>query len=249
MIDRLRKLKRKWFGFGGGISDYEHIGDRPSHLGEPEDLEDLFWNFEGPGIYKWHHYLPIYHRYFEKYRSTNVKMLEIGVAKGGSLKLWRDYFGAEAKIFGIDILPECERHDGVYGQVRIGSQADEKFLTSVADEMGEIDIVLDDGSHDSHHIRKSFQVLFPRLKNGGVYIIEDLHAAYWNTYSGGYRRKSSFIEDIKTMIDDMHHWYHPHGQKISVAASQTYAIHIFDSIVLIEKMPIVTPKYSWRGEK
>jgi hypothetical protein len=247
IVDSLRKIKRKYVGFGGGITEYEHFGGRPAGKPSNGDFEELFWNKQGAALYKWHHYFPIYEKHFNPFRGKPLKFLEIGVAKGGSLEIWRDYFGPEATIFGIDILPECKQFDGVAGQVRIGSQADENFLAEVVAEMGGIDIVLDDGSHDSRHIRKTFKTLIPKLSNGGVYMIEDLHAAYWSSFSGGYRKPSSFIEDVKIMIDDMHHWYHPHGVKIEEAKDIITSMSIYDSIVAFEKNTVTRPAFSWSG--
>ena len=102
---------------------------------------------EGVKVHKWHHYLPLYDRYFGQYRGTPVKFLEIGVNNGGSLQMWRRYFGPDAVICGIDINPDCAQYDGQSGMVRIGSQDDPEFLASVIEEMGGIDAVLDDGSH------------------------------------------------------------------------------------------------------
>lgn len=230
-----------------GILDFAHPGDSEIPEGEMSDLERYFWTHKGPIVHKWHHYLPIYERYFSAFRDTPVRMLEIGVSKGGSLDLWRQYLGKDATIFGIDIDPKCAGCNGKSGQVRIGSQDDANFLEAVIEEMGGIDIVLDDGSHDSRHIRASLDIMFPRLNDNGIYMIEDLHAAYWPRYSGGYGRKSSFMTDVKVMIDDIHHWYHDRGEKIKATAGQLWSIHVHDSIVVLEKGLPVTPKHSERG--
>lgn len=71
------------------------------------DLLNLFINNKKLTIHKWHHYIPLYDKYFSKYRRTKVRLLEIGVAKGGSLQLWRKYFGKSAVIYGIDNDPKC----------------------------------------------------------------------------------------------------------------------------------------------
>jgi hypothetical protein len=100
------------------------------------DLGRIFTSNKGVVVHKWHHYIPIYERFFSKYRGKEFRFLEIGVSQGGSLKIWREYFGPEAIIFGIDIEPNCSRFDGLHGQVRIGSQIDEEFLRNVITEMG-----------------------------------------------------------------------------------------------------------------
>lgn len=210
-------------------------------------LERLFWSNDGPVVHKWPHYFPIYERHFGPFRDRPVRFLEIGVSKGGSLDLWRRYFGADAVIFGIDIDPACAAFDGRSAQVRIGSQDDPAFLEAVVAEMGGLDLVLDDGSHDSIHIRASLDVLFPYLAEGGVYMIEDLHAAYWPEFSGGYGRASSFMESAKTLIDDLHHWHHHRGQKIAATRDALTGLHIYDSIVVLDKARPAMPYHAKRG--
>ena len=202
------------------------------------ELTDIFFAQQGRRVHKWVHYLGIYERYLNRYCGTAVKMLEIGVNKGGSLDLWRDYFGPSATIFGIDIDPECANHVTAPNQVRVGSQDDPAFLKCVIDELGTPDIVLDDGSHIGRHQRVSFDVLFPLLKDNGLYIIEDTHTAYWHgLYEGGFRRKGTAIEHVKEMIDDLHGWYH-NNPMISPARDQIGAIHVHDSITVIEKVAV-----------
>ncbi len=226
---------------------FTHDGERPDTRRPATVFEDLFWTHDGPVVDKWHHYLPLYDRYLTAWRNTPVRMLEIGVSRGGSLKMWRKYFGPDAVIFGIDIDPRCARLNGDAGQVRIGSQDNPKFLKQVVAEMGGVDIVLDDGSHVSAHIRASLDTLFPMLADGGLYMIEDLHACYWAPFGGGYRRPGSFVETVKTMIDDMHHWYHDQGERIGATAGSLAAIHAHDSIVVLEKTAVAPPRRSQRG--
>ena len=122
--------------------------DKPNIV-DKDSFEGLFWEHEGTIVHKWHHYLPIYEKFLSKYKNKPVKFLEIGVSQGGSLSLWRKYFGPDATIYGVDIDPQCKVYDGVDAQVRIGSQDDANFMSDVVQEMGEVDIVLDDGSHIS----------------------------------------------------------------------------------------------------
>ena len=199
------------------------------------EISRLFYEPSRHPVHKWVHYLEICENYFAAHKYTAVKMLEIGVNQGGSLDLWRRYFGSQATIFGIDINPACANVATPPNQVRIGSQDDASFLQSVIDEMGAPDIVLDDGSHVAKHQRASFEILFPLLKEGGIYMIEDLHTAYWpDDYDGGYRRPGTAIEYVKQMIDDMHAWYHD-KPTMTPAKDQIGAIHVHDSIVVIEK--------------
>lgn len=199
------------------------------------DLERLFFRHRGRTIHKWVHYLSLYDRHFARYRQTPLKMLELGVSQGGSLELWREFFGPQATIFGIDVDPACADRVTPPNQVRIGSQADPAFLRTVLDEMGAPDIILDDGSHIAEHQRASFEILFPALRPGGLYVIEDLHTAYWpGCHSGGYRRAGTAIELVKQIIDDMHGWYHD-KPLLTPAKDEILGVHAYDSIVFLEK--------------
>lgn len=211
------------------------------------DLLDLFAGNTGVIVHKWHHYIPIYERYFAQFRGRPVRFLEIGVNKGGSLEMWRRYFGDQATLFGIDINPDCARFDGQAGQVRIGSQDDPEFLNKVVDEMGGLDLVLDDGSHRMAHIRASFDVLYPRLETGGVYMIEDLHTAYYPKFGGGYRSSDSFFRFTRELVDDMHHWYHNKGLRHEGLGDHISGLHIHDSIAVIDKEPVFRPVHSRVG--
>ena len=210
------------------------------------DLAKVFEGKVGNQVHKWHHYFDIYERHLGHFRGKEFRLLEIGVFRGGSLEMWREYFGESAIIYGIDIDPECARFDGVAGSVRIGSQTDTEFLSKVVEEMGGVDVVIDDGSHDSLHIKKSFDTLFDKMSNNGIYIAEDLHCCYWPAYSGGYYWPWSFINRAKRMIDDMHHWYHGRGERTPALRKKLRAIHFYDSVIVLEKGVISPPVTSLR---
>jgi hypothetical protein len=208
------------------------------------DLLDIFIKNKSLTVHKWHHYIPLYERYFSPFRGNKVKFLEIGVGNGGSLQMWRKYFGQDAIIFGIDINPQCEKYNGLAGQVRIGSQADKIFLAEIVKEMGGVDIVLDDGSHQMDHVSASLKHLFPQMSYGGIYMIEDLQTAYWKEYGGGYRLKGSFFSLVMGFVDDMHHWYHKKAVKYPDISSECSGIHIHDALVVLEKNKIYPPVHS-----
>ena len=209
------------------------------------DLLDIFTKNKGQVVYKWHHYIPIYDRHFSNLRMKKIKFLEIGVFKGGSLQIWRKYFGYDAVIYGIDIDPNCAKYNGIAGQVRVGSQNNLKFLETVINEMGGgADVILDDGSHQMADILKTFKFLFPKLNDGGIYVIEDLHTAYIRHYGGGYYSKSNFFKFVSELINDMHHWYHSVDLKHPTISSSCSSIHIYDSIVVFEKSVIHKPSHS-----
>jgi hypothetical protein len=242
LIQRLggaKNIEEYRFKNTGGVK--QNIIDKYGFNG---DLLDIFVNNKDKVVSKWHHYIPIYDRYLSKYRKKKVRILEIGVSKGGSLVMWRKYFGDEAIIFGIDIDPDCGKLKGIDATVRIGSQVDPEFLESVVNEMGGIDIVIDDGGHKMSQISKSFNILFPTLNDGGLYIIEDLHTVYWRNSGGGYHSQHNFFNFLLETIHDMHHWYHFSGVKHPNICGLCPGIHFHDSLVVLEKSTTHEPAYS-----
>lgn len=227
-----------------GTDVVEDIRSKYDYDGE---LSHIFSGNTGSVVHKWHHYIPIYDTYFSRFRGTDFKFLEIGVSHGGSMRMWRKYFGPDATIFGVDINESCRKYDGEAGQVRIGSQDDPAFLQSVLDEMGRVDAILDDGSHCMPHIRRSLQILFPHLAENGIYMIEDLHTAYWPVYGGGYGKPANFFRDLGQIIDDMHACYHEQGLTWPGVGDAVSAMHIHDSIAVLEKGPVHRPVHSQVG--
>lgn len=156
-------------------------------------------------VHKLRHYLPVYESNLP--RTHPIRMLEIGVSRGGSFKLWRRVLHPGSVIVGIDINPKTKQFDDPAAQthVRIGGQQDTEFLRSVIDEFGPFDVILDDGSHMASHMVESFRYLFLHgLVPGGAYIVEDIHTNYWTRYRD---QPLSFVDFTKQLVDAMHAHY------------------------------------------
>jgi hypothetical protein len=199
-------------------------------------LEEYFINNKQNLINKWLHYFDIYEKYFSRYKGKEIVILEIGVYQGGSLKMWRNYFGERAKIFAIDINPLCKQFEDTNTNIFIGSQSDIEFLEKIKAEIPKIDILIDDGGHFMNQQITSFEILFDHMNEDAVYLCEDTHTSYWNNYGGGYRNEKSFIEYSKTLIDQIHAWYsQTEDLQITSLTKSIHSISYFDSIVVIEK--------------
>ncbi|WP_129593824.1 class I SAM-dependent methyltransferase [Seramator thermalis] len=112
------------------------------------DLEKYFYNNNDKLIDKWLHYFNIYDIYFNKYKNKEeIVILEIGVFQGGSLQMWKSYFGPNAKIYGIDINPNCKSFEEKNIEIFIESQSDRAFLRKIKQEIPKVDILIDDGGH------------------------------------------------------------------------------------------------------
>jgi hypothetical protein len=200
---------------------------------------------------KWTHYFEIYQAVFESRRDMPMRILEIGVFHGASLRLWKNYFhNSKTCLVGVDIDPTCASYDvpdnGIH--VRIGSQADSEFLTKVVEEFGPFDLIIDDGSHHSAHMIQSFNCLYAAgLKDDGIYFAEDLHANYWVPFRDS---DNSFLDFCKDLLELMHahYWkttlsaWHEELQtgsnlvlEVPEITTMIKEIRFFDSIVAIYK--------------
>ena len=189
---------------------------------------------------KYPHHLEVYERYFSAFKGKDIGVLEIGIRDGGSLQLWREYFGKQSRIYGIDIQDRRNLKDKAGAEIFVGHQADVDFLSGLVSATGSLQIIIDDGSHVSKDQIESFSYLFPRLGDGGLYIVEDIHTSYRDQYNED--GTISFVEYLKYMIDSLHRNEQP--DKIFLAAlEEVFGIHIFPSLVILEKR---NPK-TWGG--
>jgi hypothetical protein len=212
-------------------------------------FQEFFENNTRNCIHKWIHYFDIYDFWFKKYKNKPIVILEIGVYQGGSLNMWRDYFGKDAQIYAIDINPLCKQFEAENTKIFIGSQKDREFLKFVKTQIPKIDILIDDGGHTMSQQIVSFEELYDHIQDDGLYLCEDLHTSYWPAYEGGYKNKNSFIEYSKNFIDYINAW---HADKKELPVNdftrKTYALHYYDSVLVIEKRPMKKPVVEMRGE-
>jgi cephalosporin hydroxylase len=188
-------------------------------------------------LFKMDHYLDIYDRLLTDWQGRAVSFLEIGIYKGGSLRMWRDFFAPDSRLTFLDIDPACKALELPGLEIRIGDQADPAFLSRIATDRGPFDLIVDDGGHKMHQQITSFQVLWPRLADGGLYVVEDTHTSYWPGFGGGHRAPGSFIEVAKDLIDKMHSWYTEDdaGFPLHPLAAEIGCVRFYDSLVVIEK--------------
>lgn len=236
------------------IGSFQEIEIRENLVCSGGELNRIFLNHNGKFAIKWTHYIDIYEELLAPFKlrsqvelqgqSDQIRLLEIGVFHGGSLEIWKSYFGDDSRIFGIDINPNCADLEIPGVQIRIGSQIDQQFLADVIRELGNPHIIIDDGSHHSSHISKTLEYLWPHLEEGGIYVVEDTHASYWKEYGGGLRKQQSIIEFIKDGLDTLHHHYTrkemPH--RTAFLKNSVSSVTIYDSIIVIRKKRTSAPK-------
>jgi hypothetical protein len=201
------------------------------------NLKELFYSHQGKLIHKWDHYFDIYEKHFSKYRGKKVNMLEIGISHGGSMQLWKKYFGTDIHIYAIDINPDCKKLEEENTTIFIGSQSDKAFLKSVTQQLPELDIIIDDGGHTMAQQLISFETLFMKVKEGGLYMVEDTHTSYWSEFHGGLGKSGTFIEESKKLIDMLYesHIHETNALKYSDISRNISCISFYDSIVVFDK--------------
>jgi hypothetical protein len=218
-------------------------------------LEDLFDRGTGGRCSKWRHYFEIYERYFAKFKDTDCSYLEIGVSQGGSLDIFQEYLGPKAKILGIDVNPECLQWGRNGMEVMIGDQADAAFMGQVAAK-GPFDMIVDDGGHIPDQQLVSFFSLFPTLKDGGVYLVEDLHSSSWLGGQGS-RFGINFYDFARGLVEKLSA-YHVDQRLLeryalqrdqrqgavtfeNFAITDIFGIHFYDSVIVFEKRKRLEP--------
>jgi len=170
-------------------------------------LADLYAAHRGKVSDKWTVYLKVYEELFRPYRANRLCLLEIGIQNGGSLEIWGRYFEAAAVLVGCDINVACAqlRYDDPRIHVVVGDANTDEAERAIAVHADRFDIIVDDGSHRSGDIIRSFVRYFPRLEQGGIFVVEDLHCSYWQEFEGGLVDPWSSMSFLKRLADVINH--------------------------------------------
>jgi hypothetical protein len=221
---------RDWtFGFPQNpTSPNPELAEQPNH----NPLALLFESHStGRGIWKFLHYFDIYHRHFGKFVGKEVHVVEIGVFSGGSLEMWKNYFGPKCTVYGVDIREECKAYAGDGIEIFIGDQADPSFWKQFKEKVPKVDIIIDDGGHETKQQVVSLESMLPHLQPGGVYLCEDVHfetnrfAAY--TY-GLSRHLNAFAYRLSSghVVDTI---------DTSKFQRSVHSVHLYPYVTVIEK--------------
>jgi hypothetical protein len=202
-----------------------------------------------------HNYTETYATFFAPIRNKPIKFLEIGIAHGSSARLWDKYF-PNAELHFIDICPEVfNRNKPARANYHILDQADTNALKEFINRVGgDFDVIIDDGGHEVHQQIISFQALFPFVRSGGLYIIEDLHTSYWRSYGGNGEKgrplagPGTAMEFFKNLVEDLNYSSAYDGyaslertpkemwMKMNEYQKHIRSIHFYKSMCFIEKL-------------
>ncbi|MDC3100636.1 class I SAM-dependent methyltransferase, partial [Candidatus Pelagibacter sp.] len=180
-------------------------------------------------------YFYFYEDLMKKYRGKEITFVEIGVQRGGSLLMWRDWFGPKARIIGIDLDENAKKMEKYGFEIFIGDQSSKEFWKKFFDKIGMVDIILDDGAHtnEAQIITTFHTVNF--INDGGLLIIEDTGSSYLKKYSNP--QKYSFINYSKFLIDDL---FYRGSKQVAINKKKMslndkiYSIKYFPEIVAFE---------------
>lgn len=164
---------------------------------------EIYKEHTGYVSHKYIHYFFVYDCIFKRFleKEKPIKMLEIGVQNGGSSEIWKKYLPQGSIIHSLDIDERCQSlkfSEGIF--FHLGNATDAVFMEKTFGDI-QFDVIVDDGSHICKDVIQTFKYLFPKMKSGGCYIVEDMHTSYWKKYGGGIYNKKNSIEYFKKLIN------------------------------------------------
>jgi SAM-dependent methyltransferase len=227
------QLPLLWLGY----RRRQQLRTSPQRESPPDSPNPLRTYFDavrdGPGILKWLHYFEVYDRHFRKFRGQEVNILEIGVYSGGSLAMWRDYFGPKCRVYGVDIDQRCKKLESESVKVFIGDQGDREFWKRFKAEVPTIDILIDDGGHQTYQQIVTFEEMLSHLQPGGVFLCEDLTGEFsgFVSYLNGFVHKLNAYH-LKAAREDHERYLTSQASELQ---SHVRAVAFYPFVTVVEK--------------
>jgi len=176
-------------------------------------------------------YFQVYDELFSRYREKKITFVEIGILDGGSLFMWRDFFGEDARIIGIDLNPAARKWESEGFEIHIGSQSDPKFWETFFDAVGNVDIVLDDGGHTFEQQIITTEYCIPFINDGGTMVVEDTHTSYMPMFGGP--SKISFMNYAKNIVDGINYRFSDFANT-KKNERNIFSVRFFESLVAFD---------------
>ena len=175
-------------------------------------------------------YFKVYDDLFSSYKNKEITFVDIGVFSGGSLFMWKKFFGKRAKIIGVELNPIAKQFEKYGFNIFIGDQSSEDFWSKFFKKVGKVDIVLDDGGHTNYQQIITTNSCIPNIKDGGLMVVEDTHSNYIKKkfYNPS---KYSFANYSKKIIDDINYRFPNLGLYKSSLNKFIYSVENFESII------------------
>jgi hypothetical protein len=180
---------------------------------------------------KYDTYFPVYEEILSKYRGKEITLIEVGVFNGGSLFMWRDYFGLKARIIGVDLNPAAKKWEQHGFEIFIGDQASEAFWGQLFDAVGPVDVFIDDGGHTNLQQIVTVHCAVEHIRDEGVLIVEDVHTSYFREFGNPWER--SFVGFASKIVDAVNSRASALKTRRERYANRVHRVSFFESIVAL----------------
>jgi len=179
---------------------------------------------------KWESYFNVYEKIFQSYKGKKITFVEVGVSTGGSLQMWRKYFGENARIIGVELNPEAKKLEAEGFEIFIGNQSDPSFWKRFFEVVGKIDILLDDGGHKNIQQISTVHNSLPFINNNGLVVVEDTHASYLSEFKNP--SYFSFINYCNKIIESIHRRCTALNKKTNIYSDKIFSVNFYESITV-----------------
>jgi hypothetical protein len=182
---------------------------------------------------KWSNYFDIYEDLFKKFINKKIKIVEIGIGDGGSLFMWKNFFGQKAKIIGIEQNPNAKKLEKHGFQIFIGDQSNPNFWKNFFKKVGKIDILIDDGGHTNLQQITTLMESIQNINDGGMIVVEDTHTSFMK--DKGFKNPSnySFINFTTSLIENIHRRNPMLKKNMNYFSKKIYSLEFYDSITVV----------------
>ena len=206
---------------------------------------DIFWKKLKLQSHKWDNYFDIYDKIMLPYIDKHPKLLEIGCAHGGGLEMWINYFDAKLDLYAVDINKDFlgYKFDNIEVKYSCVDQGSQEHWNAYLSDGKTFDIIIDDGSHVMNDQITTLLTLFPKLNEGGMYMIEDTHTSYWKGYEGGLHKQGTCVEFCKQLIDLLHvpHINEAPPPELARVFKDLKSVEFYNSIIVLRKERVENP--------
>lgn len=218
-----------------------------------KSTRDIFWKKLKLQCHKWENYFDIYDKIFLPYLDKHPKVLEVGCAHGGGLELLINLFDAKLDLYAVDINKDFlgYKFDDIEVKYSCVDQGSDEHWSAYLSDGKTFDIIIDDGSHVMNDQITTLLTLFPKLNEGGMYIIEDTHTSYWKGYDGGLHKEGTLIEFCKKLIDLIHapHINETPPPELARIFKNLKSIEFYNSIIVLKKEYVEFPNKPAHNEE
>ena len=182
---------------------------------------------------KWNNYFNIYENLFKKFINKKIKIVEVGIGDGGSLFMWKYFFGQKAKIIGIEQNPEAKKLKKYGFQIFIGDQSNPIFWKNFYKKVGKIDILIDDGGHTNLQQITTLMESINHINPNGIIVVEDTHTSFMKDKGFKNPSKFSFINFTLMIVETLHRRNPMIKKKLNNLSKLINSIEYFDSITVV----------------